>query len=82
MTMAKWKAGDIIVGHKSGQWQNNPHVVLGEHVFPDGKLAYRIRECLPQYDMLDDTEHWSNRDHYGLQEFLDDFKLIWRRKSG
>ena len=77
--MAKFKEGDIVVGHKPGQWQKDPVVILGEHPFPDGTLAYRYRSCGPQYDMDDGSEIWVNKDGYIHQSFLDDFKLIWSR---
>ncbi len=76
--MSKWKAGDIIVGHKDGQVRQ-PFVILGTHTFPDGSPAYRYRSCLPGYDLVDDTEHWSG-DGYNHQKHLDDYKLLWRRK--
>lgn len=76
---SKFKAGDIVVS-RSGAWKE-PHVVLGVHTFPNGTPAYRLRSCLPQYDMDDGSELWPSRDSYMSQEFIDEFSLLWRRSS-
>lgn len=57
-----------------------PIIILGEHTFPDGKLAYRCRHTRPLYDDLDGTEHWDKQDWYIHQSHVDEhYELIWRR---
>jgi len=77
--MAKWKPRDIIVRAELGQWCH-PIVILSEHTFPNGELAYRFRAAIPSCDYDDDTEHWP-KDGYGSQDYLDQYRLLWREQG-
>ncbi len=73
----KFSEGDII-----GKPNNiSPLIILGDHNFPDGSKAYRVRHVHPQYDQEDGTEYWDKNDGYLHQDYVDsNYKLIWSRK--
>lgn len=76
--MAKFKELDIVVGSRDG-WQHSPSVILGEHTFPGGQPAYRMRHCVPEYCLVDGAELWSDKDFYMQAEYVDEFTLLWRK---
>lgn len=74
----KFQAGDIVIA-ESGPWSGGPTLILGPHEFPGGIPAYRLRSILPQHCMVDDAELWPTGDSYMKAEYIDQFKLLWRK---
>lgn len=76
--MAKFQYGDIVVSQEDNGMKNCPIVILSEHTFPDGTLAYRYRSIHPGFDDSSGEEMWSEHDGYNSQSYIDTYQLIWR----